>query len=80
GNWGPPPNNQTNLEFHEDGSITSDVFLLQEIKRYEVVNDSAVAFYNANDQPYTMGFVLKGNSLELKPICSEGCGLRFKRK
>ena len=75
----PAPVNQTYIQFNANGTVSSDIEGFSNFTHYQVPNDSSLVFV-APAGDYTMFFKIKEGTLEINPLCVEGCGYQFKKQ
>jgi hypothetical protein len=76
--WGPAPATQTYVEFKADGTYETDIYLISGYERYETTN--GLTFVHSNGTKVLTTHALTRSTLEIKPSCFEGCGMRFRRQ
>ncbi|MGB8193839.1 MAG: hypothetical protein WCF67_18040 [Chitinophagaceae bacterium] len=80
-NWQGAPAGQTYIEFKPDGSFASDLPMLSNYTRYEIIDASSVKLLGApSPNQFLLGYTISGSRLEIIPPCFEGCAYRFKRQ
>ena len=78
--WQPAPDNETFIQFNADGSMSSDVGSLGSFTWYQLANDSTLTLIGPSSNTVTIPFKISGTTLELNPLCFEGCGFQFKKQ
>jgi hypothetical protein len=80
GKWQPAPQGQTYVEFETDGTLASDLPLFLNYRKYQHTDSTVTLLAPVGANQFIMHYKIEGSTLELNPLCFEGCGYRFKRQ
>jgi hypothetical protein len=80
GTWKPAPQGQTYIEFRQDGTLATDLPLFSGYARYQHTDSTVTLLPPTGTNTFLMYYKIQGSTLELNPLCFEGCGYRFKRQ
>jgi hypothetical protein len=80
GKWQPAPQGQTYVEFKTDGTLASDLPLFSNYPKYQHTDSTITVLAPVGTNQFMIYYKIEGSTLELNPLCFEGCGFRFKRQ